>query len=309
MIYLRQSTASQEISLGPFVDATDGNTPETGLTIANTDIKIRKAGAITLANKNSGGATHISGGVYYATLDATDTDTLGSGEIYCQVSGALYVKDKFTVLPAQVYDSMILGTDLLQVDTTQVGGTSQTAGDIIADTNDIQTRLPAALVSGRMDASVGAMAANTLTASALATDAVGEIADGVWDEPLAGHAGAGSTGEALSAAGAAGDPWITALPGSYTAGQAGYIVGTNLNGPVGDVPTASENATAVLAATVEGSVTVVQSLRLSNSALGGKASGLDTTNPVFRDLADTKDRIDATVDSFGNRTAVTRDLT
>jgi hypothetical protein len=55
------------------------------------------------------------------------------------------------------------------------------------------------------------------------------IADAVWDEAIAGHAGAGSTGEALSAAGAAGDPWITALPGAYSAGQAGYIVGTALD--------------------------------------------------------------------------------
>lgn len=45
----------------------------------------------------------------------------------------------------------------------------------LAAAQDIQTRLPAALVSGRMDASVGAAAANTLTASALATDAVTEI--------------------------------------------------------------------------------------------------------------------------------------
>lgn len=48
-----------------------------------------------------------------------------------------------------------------------------------SDTNDIQTRIPAALVSGRMDASVGAMAANTLTASALASDAVTEIQSGL----------------------------------------------------------------------------------------------------------------------------------
>lgn len=47
------------------------------------------------------------------------------------------------------------------------------------DTQDIQSRLPAALVSGRMDASVGAMAANVLTASALATDAATEIATAV----------------------------------------------------------------------------------------------------------------------------------
>jgi hypothetical protein len=63
---LRQSTASQEIPLGPFVDSTDGNTAETGLTIANTDIKLQKAGATAQVNKNSGGATHIATGDYYA---------------------------------------------------------------------------------------------------------------------------------------------------------------------------------------------------------------------------------------------------
>lgn len=54
-----------------------------------------------------------------------------------------------------------------------------------ADADDIQTRLPAALVSGRMDASTGAMAANVVTASALATDAVNEIADGILDRNMA----------------------------------------------------------------------------------------------------------------------------
>lgn len=65
------------------------------------------------------------------------------------------------------------------------------------------------------------------------------IADAVWDEILSGHAISGSTGEALSAAGGAGDPWITALPGSYSAGQAGYIVGNNLNATVSSRATQS----------------------------------------------------------------------
>lgn len=69
-----------------------------------------------------------------------------------------------------------------------------------ADTDDIQTRLPAALVSGRMDASVGAMAADTLTAAALATDAREEIADAVWDEALSGHQTGGTAGKALKKA-------------------------------------------------------------------------------------------------------------
>ena len=45
--------------------------------------------------------------------------------------------------------------------------------------SDIQARLPAALIGGRIDATVGAMAANTLTASALATDAVTEISTAI----------------------------------------------------------------------------------------------------------------------------------
>ncbi len=60
---------------------------------------------------------------------------------------------------------------------------------------------------------------------------------------------------------------------------------------------------------IEGAVTARQSVRLANSALGGKASGLATTEATFRDLGDTKDRLVATVDADGNRSAVTRDLT
>lgn len=129
MIFLKASTASQEVLLGPFVDSTDGVTAETGLTIANTDIKIHKAGATTLADKNSGGATHISGGNYYAVLDATDTNTVGSGAIVVQVSGALAVRHDFVVLPAVVYDSLIGGTDTLTVDVTQWTGTNVATPD------------------------------------------------------------------------------------------------------------------------------------------------------------------------------------
>lgn len=168
-IKLRQSTASQEVPLGYFVDSTDGNTEETALTIANTDIKLWKMGATTLANKNSGGATHISNGVYYAVLDATDTNTLGGLVIYVHVTGALPVRLECEVLSANVYDSLIAGTDNLQVDTVQVTGTAQTAGDIIADTNDIQTRLPAALVGGRIDANMGAISGDATAADNLET--------------------------------------------------------------------------------------------------------------------------------------------
>lgn len=129
MLYLKQSTASQEVVLGYFLDSTDGNTEETALSIANTDIKLWKTGATTLANKNSGGATHISNGIYYAVLDATDTDTLGPMIIFCHVSGALPVRLECCVLSANNYDSKIAGTDLLDVSVVQWTGTNVSTPD------------------------------------------------------------------------------------------------------------------------------------------------------------------------------------
>jgi hypothetical protein len=50
-------------------------------------------------------------------------------------------------------------------------------------------------------------------------------------------------------------------------------------------------------------------MRLILSSLAGKLSGAATTNVQVRNVTDTKTRIDATVDSDGNRTAVTHDTT
>jgi hypothetical protein len=94
---------------------------------------------------------------------------------------------RYDVLVAATYDALV----------TNGVATAAEAAAIQADTNDIQTRLPAALVSGRMDASVGAMASNVITAASMASDASGEIADAVWDEPYAGHTTAGSFGKLM----------------------------------------------------------------------------------------------------------------
>jgi hypothetical protein len=106
MIPLRKSTASQEVLLGPFLDDTDGKTAETGLTINASDIKLWKRGGTTEANKNSGGATHIADGRYYATLDATDTDTVGELILNVAVAGALPVRLVCCVFEAAVFDSL-----------------------------------------------------------------------------------------------------------------------------------------------------------------------------------------------------------
>lgn len=69
---------------------------------------------------------------------------------------------------------------------------------------------------------IGYMFADITSAGSALTPAA--IAAAVWDETLASHTNPGSTGEALAAAGSAGDPWITTLPGSYTDTQAGGIL-------------------------------------------------------------------------------------
>jgi hypothetical protein len=127
-MWLRQSTATQRILLGIFLDPTDGNTEKTGLSIANTDIKLWKEGAATEASKNSGGAIHIANGRYYTVLDASDTDTPGKLEVNVHVTGALAVRREYMVLPPTVYDALVLGTDHLDVSAVQLAGQTITAG-------------------------------------------------------------------------------------------------------------------------------------------------------------------------------------
>jgi hypothetical protein len=63
-----------------------------------------------------------------------------------------------------------------------------------------------------------------------------------------------------------------------------------------------------LANGIETGYTVRQALRLMASAMAGKLSGAETTTVSIRNLTDGKTRISATVDAFGNRTAVSHDV-
>lgn len=67
----------------------------------------------------------------------------------------------------------------------------------------------------------------------------------------------------------------------------------------------ASTATQVWNKQVEGTFTAEEVMQIMSAALAGKASGLDSNNPVFRDINDTKNRITATTDANGNRTAVT----
>lgn len=72
----------------------------------------------------------------------------------------------------------------------------------------------------------------------------------------------------------------------------------------------TEIAAAVMASAVESGLTLTNALRLIAAAAAGKLSGAATTTVVIRNaVADSKDRITATVDADGNRSAITVDLT
>lgn len=79
----------------------------------------------------------------------------------------------------------IAGTNAATAITT--GLTTTFTGDLTGDVGSVSSlasRLPAALVGGRMDSSVGAVAADTITAAATAADFGTEVASAVWAKVL-----------------------------------------------------------------------------------------------------------------------------
>ena len=254
------------------------------------------------------------------------------------ITAAKLDPDVTTELQAGLATAAALATvdgivDDILLDTAEIGaaGAGLTAINLPDQTMNITGN-----ITGNLSGSVGSVTGLT----------VGTIADQVWEEAIADHSGTvGSTAEALNAAGAAGDPWTTALPGAYGAGSAGFIIGTNINATISsratqtsvdDLPTNAELATAlgtaddaVLAAidalptatenadtlldrsdAIEVGLTPREAMRLSAAADAGKISGAATaTNTIRNAVADSKDRIVATVDADGNRTAIIYDLT
>jgi hypothetical protein len=289
-IPLKQSTASQEVPLGPFLDETDGITPMTALTIANTDIKVWKTGATTLANKNSGGATHISGGIYYAVFDATDSDTLGPGVVFCHPTGALPVRVEIVVLPANAYDASIAGSDTVQVDVTQWNGTAVTTPATAG--SPVVTLADSAITAAKF-------AADAITAAKVAADVTTELQSGL------------ATAAALSAV----DAKIDIIDGNVDDTETLLaLIDADVTAILADTGTdgvvlASGAIDSIHDEVVEGALTHRQVIRLVLAAVAGKLSGAATTTVAIRDVADAKDRITATVDADGNRTAVTLDAT
>lgn len=149
-------------------------------------------------------------------------------------------------LAANAIDAAALATDAV----TEIQTGLATAANLTTAQGGITTilgRIPAALVGGRIDASVGAMADDTLTAAALATSAVAEIAaassggvvvadiaDAVWDEARSGHNVPGTFGQG-----------VASVQGSVTGSVASVVgaVGSIANGGIlaGSIAVAAAN--------------------------------------------------------------------
>lgn len=145
--------------------------------------------------------------------------------------------------------------------------------------------LPTGNASGQV--TVGTVAADAITAAAVATSAVTELQAGLM----------------LAASYTAPDNTSIAAIKAKTDNLPASPAATS------DIPSAAANAAALLdsADGIETGLTPRGALRLIAAALAGKVSGAGGSTVTIRNVGDTKNRIQATVDSDGNRSAVTTD--
>lgn len=114
--WLKQST-SVDVAIGPFLDETDGKTAETGLTITQPDVRLKKNNGNWAQKNASQTLSHEENGWYEVTLDATDTNTLGHLLVAVYEAGALPVWREFMVVPANAYEALVNGTEWLEATT------------------------------------------------------------------------------------------------------------------------------------------------------------------------------------------------
>lgn len=221
----------------------------------------------------AGAVTELSGGWYKIAANATDSNTLGQIAIHATASGADPCDDKsYEIVAFNPQSATDLGLSTLTSNVPQTG-------DAYAIVNDAAFG-NAKLVRSTTPANT--LSVNNVGAIISVVDVTGSITGNLGGKVLGG-----------------GDSDITGV-GAWV-----------LDGTGAAVPTASANAAGLLdlAAGVETGLTLRQALRGVVAALFGKVSGGATTTVAFRDQADTKDRISATVDAEGNRSAITKDLT
>ena len=120
-MWAKQSTAATLI-VGPILDSTGAE--YTSAVIG--DLSISKNGGTLTALAAAATLTHIANGQYTLVMTTGNLDTLGRLQITCNKSTYQMPTVGLLVVPAMVFDSLVLGTDVLQSDVTQFGGTAGT---------------------------------------------------------------------------------------------------------------------------------------------------------------------------------------
>lgn len=141
MRFLRQNTATR-VTVGPFLDVTDGKSPELSLTVTgcHLTLMVDDAGVPTLAldadatasggNNDMVHVTDDNAGFYDLELTAAQVNYVGRAMLAVIDDDVhLPVFHEFMIVPANVYDSFF-GTDKLDVNAAELGGTVQTGRDI-----------------------------------------------------------------------------------------------------------------------------------------------------------------------------------
>lgn len=244
-------------------------TVETAQTIAQADRQLSKAGGDFAQTSDTSNAVHKRNGHYAATLTTTDTNTLGELVLEVLKTGCAPFWRCYDVLPAQVWDARYVHPLIAQ-----------------------------ALVYGQLQG--GASASGTLPATASSSD------DYYNGDLFVAYDGTGANQVAYIqdyVGSSRGMVFADTLVTAFDATTKGVVI------PARKIATLAEVADAVLDEVVEGSYTLRQLQRLMSSAAFGKLSGAAGTSILIRDLGDTKNRVSATVDASGNRSAVTLDAT
>jgi hypothetical protein len=271
------------------------------------------AGAtLTIASSKDGAAfasitptvTDRGSGWYNLALTSGHTDTLGQLALHITAASADAIDLSLEVVAYDPLAVANLGLSNLDV-VLSTRASAAALATVQADTDDIQTRIPAALVSGRIDASVGAMAAGVVTAAAAPNLDVAVSTR----LATAGYTAPDNADIVLIKAKTDNLPTDPADESLLEAAIAAVGAAVVSRSAPGDAMALTAGAVdAVLDEVVTGTLTLRQAIRVIVAEAAGKTSGMGALAPKFRDTADTKDVIVATQDVDGNRLTVTLDV-
>jgi hypothetical protein len=167
-MYPRNAASPERISIGAVVQISDGAVQTAGVTVRVLPFGGTEAdGAGTVAYSTDG----------IVVYTPTQAETNYTSFVLIAKKTGCIPADKTVVTSASELAGHA-GTDHSKItnatSTVNLSGTTiKTATDIETDTQDIQSRLPAALVGGRIDSYLGATANNVITHQTLASNAIG----------------------------------------------------------------------------------------------------------------------------------------